>query len=289
MMSPHPPPDFFLLAHSHGVALLDGISTWRERGAVSKSEGDARYGAAFQGWFNGAVSAEPFETEVSDGHLSFKHMKAWLISSGSGIGELARLERQGGADLLLIHQKLTDALSAWNGQRPIVSMLNGNEHAQILLKHFPAYDFIDADSLGVEAGVPVIDSAFIDQTITGWINAVLPALLAVRRMTVNPLIHVLPPPPREHPERSAHFEVMEKLVLTFGFLPGPMRLKWYRRYCRRLSTQLAAFGIRVLTAPREACTPEGLLKEEFAEGLTHGNAAYGRLVAQQLSPLLEAA
>jgi hypothetical protein len=245
------------------------------------------YGLAFQGWFNGAVSSEPFETEVSDVALSFTHIEAWLISSGSGIGELARLQRQGEADTLMIHQKLIALLNAWNGTRPIVSMLNGNEPAQFMLNRFPAYDFIDPDVPGVKVGVPVIDIAFIDQAIRGWIRAVLPALLAVRRLAANPLIHVLPPPPREHPERSRHFETMDKLVTAFGFLPGQTRLKWYRRYCRQLSAQFGSFGIRVVAAPSEACTPEGLLKEEYAEGLTHGNAAYGRLVAAQLSSLLE--
>ena len=283
------PSDLLLLGHSHGVALLDGISSWRERGKVSASGGDTRFGAAFQGWFNGAVSADPFEAEVIDDQLPFTRMQAWLISSGSGIGELARLERRQGADTLLIHQKLSATLGAWNGPMPIVSMLNGNEHAQVLLNRLPPYDFIDADSPGVQPGVPVIDGAFIDQAIAGWVNAVWPALLAVRRMATNPLIHELPPPPREHPERSSHFEVMDKLESAFGFLPGPMRLKWYRRYCRHLNAQLSGLGVQVLAAPAEACTPEGLLKAEFAEGLTHGNAAYGRLVAKQLCALLEAA
>jgi hypothetical protein len=216
-------------------------------------------------------------------------MKTWLISSGSGIGELAKLQLQGDSQTLFIHAKLREVLSEWNGTMPIVSMLNGNEHAQVLLNRFPAYDFIDVDSPGVKDGVPVIDSSFIDQSIKGWINAVIPALLVVRRLTTNPFIHVLPPPPREHPERSTHFEVIDKLVAAFGFLPGHLRLKWYRRYCRQLTATLASLGIHTLAAPTEACTPEGLLKVEFSEGLTHGNAAYGRLVAQQLSSLLEPA
>jgi hypothetical protein len=44
-----------------------------------------------------------------------------------------------------------------------------------------------------------------------------------------------------------------------------------------------------MTPPEEACTPEGLLKSEFTEGMTHGNTAYGGLVARKLSTVLEAA
>jgi hypothetical protein len=286
-MTPQGKPDFFLLAHSHGLSLLDGISNWRERATVKTAETDTRYGAALQGWLTGSLSAEPFETEVGALGLPFKQVEAWLISPKSGIGDLAKIQHNDGADTVVVNEKLAAILAGWNSKVPIVSMLNGNEHALIMLNRFPAYDFVDIDLTNFQPGVPVIDTAFIDDVISGWINAVFPALLTVRHMTENPLIHVLPPPPRENPERSRHFEVLNELVAAFGFLPEQVRLKWYRRYCRKLSAQLASVGIIVLPPPNDACTIDGLLKEEFAEGITHGNAAYGRLVAEQLSILLE--
>ena len=43
MMTSNVPPDFFLLAHSHGVALLDGISKWRERDTTNNAERKYHY------------------------------------------------------------------------------------------------------------------------------------------------------------------------------------------------------------------------------------------------------
>jgi hypothetical protein len=46
---------------------------------------------------------------------------------------------------------------------------------------------------------------------------------------------------------------------------------------------LGAINCKVLEPPPESRNANGLLKEEYAEGLTHGNSDYGRLVANQLA------
>jgi hypothetical protein len=219
MMANTASPDVFLLAHSHGIALLDSISKWRERFVADSGEKDTRFGAPLQDWFNGAISAEPFETDVTDARLSFKRLQAWMISGGAGISELAQLHHDQGRNTLHIHEKLTETLQAWNGSAPIVSMLNGNEHSKMMLNRYPAYDFIEPEVPGLLADAQVIDTAFVDEPISEWIRDVLPTLMAVRRSTRNPLIHVLPPPPREHPENSSTFEVLPKSVAAYGFLP----------------------------------------------------------------------
>jgi len=266
--------------------MLDGISDWRER---FRNDGpqDSRFGAAFQGWFSGALNHEPFNANVRDVDLPFKQISAWLISSGANIGILAQLENRDGANILGINEMLSSTLQRWNGHVPILSMLNGNEHATFMFNRYPAYDFIDQDLPGVETGVPLIDTTFIDEVIAGWIRAVFVSLLAIRHVSANPLFHTLPPPPREHPERSLHPEGLGGLVAQYGFLPARLRLKWYLRYCRQLRMQLESIGCHVLAAPVQACTEAGLLRDECAEGLTHGNANYGRLVAQQFATLLE--
>ena len=103
------------------------------------------------------------------------------------------------------------------------------------------------------------------------------------------MAHVLPPPPREHPERAIHFETLEEDLRTFGFTPVALRLKWYRRYCQLLSARLASLGCHVLSPPAAACSTDGLLQDDFAEGLTHGNRRYGRLVAEQIASWLATA
>jgi hypothetical protein len=62
-------PDFYLIAHSHGVSLLDGITDWRKQKLVVDDH-DPRYGEAFQGWFNGSsVMNDPFTAEVIDNRM----------------------------------------------------------------------------------------------------------------------------------------------------------------------------------------------------------------------------
>lgn len=72
-------PDFFLLAHSHGVSLLDGMTNWRE-GHRKDTDGDPRYGEAFQGWFGGVMRRDPFMTDIVSGAPSL--MVSTSVSKG---------------------------------------------------------------------------------------------------------------------------------------------------------------------------------------------------------------
>lgn len=279
-------PDFYLIAHSHGVSLLDGITDWRSEWRP-KCEQDGRYGAPFQGWFDGSVTGAPFRCRIVDGELPALQVEAWCISAGSGVGDLVRPSAEQGGRGFEIDSRFGALMASWDGASPIVSMLHGNEHAMTMLNTMPPYDFIDADVPVVQPGVPIIDDLFINGRVDSWIAAVYRPLSAMRQLVGNPLVHILPPPPREHPEASSHFEVLGDLVDAYGFTPGHLRLKWYRRYCRRLAEVLGGLGFHVLKAPAEACNEAGLLTAEHAEGLTHGNARYGRLVGKRLSSLLE--
>jgi hypothetical protein len=275
-------PDFYLIAHSHGVSLLDGISDWRKRFRVG-GEHDPRYGDAFQGWFNGSMIGEPFPAVVVDKSLPLGNLEAWLLSDGAGVGALARFDRSNGSGVLHINRKFSGVLQTWNGSSPIVSMLNGNEHALTMLNRMPSYDFLDPEIPAIETSVPIIDEIYIDQCIDSWTSVLFYSLVAIKRLAQNQLIHILPPPPRENPQLSQHFETLRDQVVAHGFLPDRLRLKWYRRYCRHLTALLAPINCKVLEPPPESCNSNGLLKEEYAEGLTHGNSKYGKLIAMQLA------
>jgi hypothetical protein len=280
-------PDFYLLAHSHGVSLLDGMTDWREahgRGATH----DPRYGDAFQGWFEGAVPRYPFDAAVVKGAPSLKKLVALVISAGTGIGPLVQpVTRPPAASLeVRVNPELANVLQAWRGHVPIVSMINGNEHALTMLNRWPPYDFIDEDVAGIDRDAPIIDEVFVNEHIEPWIASVFVPLAVLRQIAGNPLLHVLPPPPRENPQNSRHLEVLQDAVAQFGFAPDRLRLKWYRRYCRRLSERLATVGCKVLVPPPEACSPQGMLKDEYAEGLTHGNDRYGTLTATRIESWL---
>jgi hypothetical protein len=279
-------PDLYLIAHSHGVSLLDGITDWRERLKGAGGQ-DPRYGNAFQAWLNGSIIGDPFQVGVIDNTLPFKNMEAWVLSSRAEIGTLAELENTNGAGIIRINEKFSRVLGTWNGSSPIVSMLYGNEYASTMLNWMPAYDFLDPEIPGIETNVPIIDDIFIEQSVSTWLGSVYSSLVAIKRLVKNKLIHILPPPPRENPQLSPHLENFGDHVAIYGFLSDRLRLKWYRRYCRHLTASLTAIDCQVLAPPRDACNANGLLKEEYAEGITHGNGQYGILLAQHLASSLE--
>jgi hypothetical protein len=279
-------PDFFLLAHSHGVSLLDGATDWRAR-LRGGSGSDPRYGAAFAGWFHGGIPRTPFEVDMPGGSVA-KRIVAWVISSSAGIGPLLAQCEAGAADTdIRLNSEYQRVLGLWHGAAPIVSMIHGNEHWPTLLNMWPPCDFVEETTPGIAPGVPVIDEAFIDAQLAPWVAAAFFPLWAIRRMVPNPLAHCLPPPPRENPQGSLHLEVLQEHVARYGFAPDRQRLKWYRRYCRRLAEKLVAIGCTVFEPPPQACTAEGLLRAEFAEGLTHANHAYGALTARRIEAWLQ--
>jgi hypothetical protein len=280
------PFDFHLLANSHGVALLDGVTSWREQLRVNAAH-DPRYGEPFQGWYGEVIPRQPIDVAIVRATSLMKSVRAWVIA-GEGIGPLVTFEKHPGAAQLelTINPDFGQVLRTWIGTIPIVSMIQGNEHAVTMLNRWPPYDFLDPELPSVKATVPIIDGMFIDEYVAPWVGAVFYPLAAAKHIARNPMVHVLPPPPRENPQNSRHLETLREEIVQYGFAPGPLRLKWYKRYCRMLSAQLATIGCAVLPAPREACNQDGLLMEEYAEGLTHGNGKYGVLLASQIESWL---
>ena len=276
-------PDFYLLAHSHAVCLLDAATDWREKVQLAGGA-DARFGEAFQGWFDGKVPARPLELSFAWPGALPRSLVAWVMPPGGKVGHLVSLvPGPGGVPKVQENPDFVAMLREWRGTAPIVSIIRGNEHVLTFLNRFPPYDFLDDDTPGVVRGVPILDEGLIEGFVATWADLVFHSLaLARREAPGNPLLHVCPPPPREHPERARHLEEIGDVVQQYGFVPVALRLKWYRRYCRHLAKRLAAIGCVTLAAPPAACTPEGLLREEFSEGLTHGNRRYGELLAARL-------
>ena len=62
-------------------------------------------------------------------------------------------------------------------------------------------------------------------------------------------------------------------------------MKYYGLYGELLRSQLAPLAITCLDAPAAACDANGALVDRLTQGCTHGNEAYGALVAEQLRHL----
>lgn len=108
-----------------------------------------------------------------------------------------------------------------------------------------------------------------------------------RRLPAARVIHVLPPPPLEHPDRLPPLgRRLGALIVRYGFVRAKLRLKWHFAYCVYVEAALRERGVWVLRAPDRARTPDGFLREELGEGLTHGNAHYGAMLWTDLDRLL---
>lgn len=274
--------EFLLLAHSHGVAFLDAVTDWRARVKLAGAP-DPRFGSTFQGWFGGTLPDRPMDLAWQLPGAAPRTIAAWVMPPGGPVGHLVEMvPGPGGAAQPKVNPAYVEVLREWRGRGPVVSMIRGNEHALTMLGRFPPYDFVDPEVPGVAAGVPVIDEGLLERYVSPWTDMVFHPLELARRETGARVLHVPPPPPREKAESARHLEEMGELVRQYGFVPERLRLKWYRRYCRQLRARLEAVGCDLLEAPREALTSEGLLREELAEGLTHGNRGYGGLVAAQV-------
>lgn len=103
-----------------------------------------------------------------------------------------------------------------------------------------------------------------------------------------PSIYVQAPPPISD---EAHIRTYAKSFeekLHLGVSPPDLRMALYALQCRAYAQQAAKHMAGILQAPIAALTPEGFLDPDFAaKDPVHGNAAYGRLVVDQISALME--
>lgn len=285
--------DFCLIAGSHGIAVLDAFSDWRSvlasRGNVrdsvfAYSSPVAQYQSpAFSGWYDGSMPFEPFSVQLTQGGLSQHACAVWMLSAAARteIGPLASFKPgESGGVVLEVNPALIRVLEKWSTHVPIVSMLNGTEPASMMFNQYPEYDFIE-EGATQNPGLQVLPLRVVDHYVDQWVNATLAPLLAIRKMSSAPLFHVMPPPPREEPQKALYQEGLHDIIRQHGFVSDALRLKWYRRYCRVLR-QVAVGICSFIEVPSDALTGEGLLRAQYAEGLTHANTAYGALIGQRI-------
>lgn len=176
------------------------------------------------------------------------------------------------------------------GDARLISFLGGNEHSSVsLLADTRPYDFAwprDSDA-PLREGYQPLSVAVVEAQLLGLLQQTLAQLMMIRiRHPQLAITHVLPPPPHANEDRMRAWpEVFGQLLTTQGITPLDIRMKYYGLYCELLRAQLAPLGISCLDAPAAACEPQGALRDEYTLGCTHGNEAYGALVAQQLREL----
>jgi hypothetical protein len=174
-----------------------------------------------------------------------------------------------------------------DGNTRLVSFLGGNEHSVLsLLGHPQPYDFVwpagsDAPLL---PGHQPLALAVVQAPLAAMLQQTVAQLAMIRiRHPALRIVHVLPPPPHANEaSMRASPEVFGGLMDSHGIMPLGIRLKYYGLACELLRAQLAPLNISCLAAPAAACSEDGALLDGYTLGCTHGNEAYGALVAQQL-------
>lgn len=98
--------DFALIGHSHSVALLDGITNWRQKiSATGNPEADHRYGQSFQGWFTGTFPDDAFKVSVEDTALSSGSIQVQVITAASRLRTTIAVEQRNGQEVLIPQER----------------------------------------------------------------------------------------------------------------------------------------------------------------------------------------
>lgn len=192
------------------------------------------------------------------------------------------------------------SLAAWEGPDPelVVLSLGGNLHNLISLMESPVpFALGDATAGSVPPFDPQTEAArrFVPSDML-W--ALLERRLAPTRQQFRDFhtrfprsrfVYLASPPPTragpilsEEEQTGTSPRAMTR-YLAFNANPPALRVAVYKMHEQFYATLAAENGACVLAPPAAAVTADGLISDAFWEDdPTHGNAAYGRLVLDQI-------
>lgn len=135
----------------------------------------------------------------------------------------------------------------------------------------------------VMPGRKIIPNGVVRAALALRLRSAHSRLQAVRAAYKCPLVCVAPPPPFLELGDPAGLPSAFTPLLARGITPAPIRRKWYRTQIDLLAAQCAADGIGLMAAPTSAQDAEGFLLRSFwTNDPTHGNAAYGSALIEQM-------
>ncbi|GGC07622.1 hypothetical protein [Pseudoduganella buxea] len=185
---------------------------------------------------------------------------------------------------------LLEQLQPRQQEAMLVSILHGSAHSALsLVQHPQPFDF----TLAGHPELPFIDGAqpvaesIVRRQLQPYLMSTI-ATLALARVALPDidLVHVFAPPPTESEAEIRRVpEGFRQHLDHYGIAPLSLRLKYYLLSNRMIREGVAELGVQVdfVDAPPQAVAPSGGLKGEYAFGATHGNDAYGALLAAQLN------
>jgi len=170
----------------------------------------------------------------------------------------------------------------------LVSTLGGNEHSIFSLYEHPVpFDVLaGADDPGVGGDGPprqIVPLEVVRRELRDRAEGLVRSCAALAALLpTTEVVQVMPPPPiADEAQIRRRPEVFVQVVEQFGVAPAPLRRKIYEIHEATLRDALSGVGVRLLSAPSDACD-DGYLAEPYWREATHANTAYGRLVLEQL-------
>jgi len=205
------------------------------------------------------------------------------------------LEKRAGGDVLSATPgfwSLLDSIPSSKEEDTLISFIGGNDHSVFsLVESSSPFDFrgIQDERYPLIHGRQPIDIKYVESQIEKLMNGTVAMLTALRLKHPRlRIVHVMPPPPIASEARiKAHPEVFGGVIERFGITPISVRMKVYLVYCALLTQVLDRLNALPIYPPTGATDGIGALKDEYAYGCTHGNEAYGQLVAEQLADALK--
>lgn len=162
--------------------------------------------------------------------------------------------------------------------------LGGTEYNLLsLIEADEPTDFMVDPGDTVMPGRKVIPNAVVRAALAFRMRSAHGRLQAVRAAYKSPLVCVAPPPPFFELGDPAGLPSAFAPFLSRGITPAQIRQKWYRTQMDLLAVQCAADGLRLMPAPSAVQDAQGFLLRDFwTNDPTHGNAAYGAALIEQI-------
>lgn len=221
-----------------------------------------------------------------------------LIISDQGWGDIVQMQAAAdGSRVLRGHPgyiALLSQLQPRQREAMLVSILHGSAHSALsLVQHPQPFDFVlsGREDLAFIEGAQPVDEAVIRRQLGPYQQSTIGSL-ALARVALPDirLVHMFAPPPTESDEEIRRVpEGFRQHLDHYGIAPLSLRLKYYHLSNRMIREGLQAMGVDVhfVEAPAQAVAASGGLKAEYAFGATHGNDAYGALLAAELTRIYD--
>ena len=169
-----------------------------------------------------------------------------------------------------------------------MSCIMGNEYNFLALLNHPCrFDFYlpARPDLPTDENAELLPVSLVEDLMRARMEKFELYLSALSLLSNCQIIYVPPPPPIVQAAYiEAHPALFAKRLKRFGVSPAPSRLKMWLLNCEIQRQLCERAGVILYPLPEVIFILEGFLAEPYwNEDPTHGNAAYGKVVLDEIS------